>query len=416
MLNRELINDLINPGNTNIIPGLERMHKILDLLGNPQHHYKVIHITGTNGKGSVAAFLESGLVHSGFRVGKFTSPHITKINECICINHKAISDRDLESCHFKIKQLITLHNISLSPFEFLTTIMFEYFASRSIDWLILEVGMGGAKDSTNVVNSKYSVITNVELEHTNWLGNTISEIAVEKSGIIKSGLTIIADNKQEIAEIVSKKATNYINVLSHYKFSIDLDLENFRTNLKLDDDLYSLSLFGKFQAYNFLCAYAIFKDMGINKEHINYAACNTIWPYRMMVVANNPVVLLDATHNLSGAKSLHESLVGIYNPNDVVIITSILRDKDVKSMLRYFGQLANDVIYTSIDNNPRGMKAADIADIGSGIFTNELCIDNPLTALNTAKQLAKKLIIITGSLYLLSEINLGQEHGSPIHI
>ncbi len=402
MLNINLINDLINPGNTNIIPGLERVHKILDILGNPQHRYQVIHITGTNGKGSTAAFLESGLVNGGYKVGKFTSPHITKINECIIINHKEISDTDLESIYFKIKELITVHNIELSPFEFLTTIMFEYFASYAIDWLILEVGMGGLKDATNVVNSKYSIITNVELEHCMWLGNTISEIATEKSGIIKAGLTIFADNKPEVAEVISNKTTNYINVLSKFEFSIDLDLEHFRTLLNVDYKLYSLSLFGKFQAYNFLCAYAVFKDMGIADKHIKYAAENTVWPYRLMVLEKNPLVIVDATHNESGAKSLHDSLLGIYDPIDVVIVTSILRDKNVKAMLKYFAKLATSVIYTSIDNNPRGMKGADIANIGAVLFHNELCIDKPIDAINKAKQMNKKVIIVTGSIYLFA--------------
>ncbi len=402
MLNAKLINDLINPGNTKIIPGLERMHKILNILGNPQHKYQVIHITGTNGKGSTAAFLESALVRCGYTVGKFTSPHISKINECITINHKKISDKNLESCYFKIKELLTVHNIELSPFEFLTTIMFEYFAREEIDWLILEVGMGGLNDATNVVNSKYSIITNVELEHCNWLGNTISEIAIEKSGIIKSGLAIFADHKVEIVEIISNKTTNYINVLSQYEFSIDLDLKNFRTLLTVDDELYSLSLFGRFQAYNFLCAYAVFKDMGIADKHIKYAAENTIWPYRLMVLEKDPLVIVDATHNSAGAKSLYDSLLGIYNPNDVVVVTSILRDKDIKAMLKYFSKLATSVIYTSIDNNPRGMQASEIANIGAGIFFNELCIDKPIHAIAKAKQIGKKVIIVTGSLYLLA--------------
>ena len=405
MLNNQLINDLINPGNTNITPGLERMYKILNLLGNPQHKYQVIHITGTNGKGSTAAFLESGLVHSGYKVGKFTSPHVTKINECICINYNEISDIDLESCYFTIKELTTLHDINLSPFEFLVTIMFLYFGLKVIDWLVLEVGMGGANDATNVVNSKYSIVTNVELEHTKWLGNTVSEIATEKSGIIKSGLTIVADNNSEVIRIISNKTTNFINVLSQYKFSVELDIENFKTKLNLNDKLYILSMFGKFQAYNFLCAYAIFKDMGISEDHIQYSATSTFWPYRMMVVQTNPLVIMDATHNAPGAKCLYDSLVGVYHPNEVVIVTSILRDKDVLKMLKYFGKLATNVIYTSIDNNPRGMKSSEIAKIGSGIFSNELCIDNCMLALNKAKQIAPKLIIVTGSLYLLAKID-----------
>lgn len=142
MLSIQLIKDLINPGNTKITPGLERVQEVLALLGNPQDKYKVIHIAGTNGKGSTATFLETGLVHAGYRVGKFTSPYISVINECICLNQQPISDSELENTYQIIKQLLIKHNLNLSPFEFLTVIMFKFFAIQKIDWLVLEVGMG----------------------------------------------------------------------------------------------------------------------------------------------------------------------------------------------------------------------------------------------------------------------------------
>lgn len=421
MFSQQLIDDLINPGNTNIVPGLERMHTILELLDNPQHKYKTIHITGTNGKGSTAAFLETGLLHAGYKVGKFTSPHIHKINECIALNQSDISDQDLELSYFKIKNLLEQNNFELSPFEFLTAIMFDYFASMQIEWLILEVGMGGAHDSTNVVDSCYSIITNVTLEHTKWLGNTIAEIATEKSGIIKKGLTIIADKQRELIQVVEGKTKNYINVLDEFKINIELDIQNFLTHLTFSETealtgehvqkkisaskSYSLHLFGKFQAYNFLCAYTVFKDLELPERSIEYAAENTKWAGRLQAVQTAPAIILDATHNVAGSLSLLDSLKDLYNKDEVIIITSILRDKDVTMMLNNFSKLSNQIIYTSISSNPRGMQAHEIKAYAGSIFESSHCIDEPLLALEYAKSLNKKLILITGSLYLLSYFN-----------
>ena len=403
MLSQQLIDDLINPGNTNIIPGLDRMKRILQLLGNPQLKYKVIHITGSNGKGSTAAFLESGLIHAGFKVGKFSSPHIHIINESILINFQQIPDKELELLYLKIKSLLQVENFTLSPFEFLTAIMFEYFTDKQIDWLILEVGMGGLNDSTNVVDSKYSIITNVELEHTKWLGNSIEEIALQKAGIIKNGLTVIADNKPELIAAVGAKTDNYINVLEKYSVEIIPNNTNFTTLLKIDSSReYQLSLFGYFQVYNFLCAYTVLNDIGLSDEHIQYAAANTRWAGRLELISRDPDIILDATHNAAGAKSLFHSLDGLYKPEEMIIITSVLRDKDISAMLNIFAKLTKSVIFTTIDNNPRGMTAMELIALSGGLFEHELYEDNPLKALETASQMSKKAILITGSLYLLS--------------
>lgn len=414
MLNQDVLNDLLNPGNTNIIPGLDRMQKILQFLGNPQDNYQTIHITGTNGKGSTATFIESGLIEAGYKVGKFTSPHILSICECIKLNNTQISEIELEESYYKIKKILVAHQLILSPFEFLTAIMFDFFSCKGINWLVLEVGMGGLNDSTNVVNSRYSIITNVELEHTKFLGNTINEIANEKSGIIKNGLTVIADNNHEVMEAVLSRTNKVINVLNEYDTKILLDTSSFKTILRIgvkpdskyttkidQEEIFEINLFGKFQAYNFLCAYTIFRDMGISHKHIKFAAEKTIWPGRVQKINEDPLIILDATHNASGAKNLYDTFKDLYDVDDIVIITSILQDKDIKTMLGFFSKITNSIIYTSIDTNPRGIKAEELAVYGSGNFKSEKCIDKPIKALEYAKGLDKKIILITGSLYLL---------------
>ncbi|HMT02503.1 MAG TPA: Mur ligase family protein [Burkholderiales bacterium] len=401
-MNLELITKLETQEHSFINPGITRVVQILNKLGNPQNNYKVIHITGTNGKGSTAAFIEAGLHHAGFKVGKFTSPYIHLLNETIRINLAEISDNELNKCELVVLSVMKDSGIELSPFELLTAIMFYYFAQNNIDYLVLEVGMGGKNDATNVVDSIFSIITNIALEHTSWLGSTLAEIAEEKSGIIKNGKTIIADYSSELLEAVKKRTTNYVNVIEKYNPIIKLDTKNFKTILKFRGEEYSLSLFGKFQAYNFLCAYEVLGDLGIAKDSIKYMAENTKWAYRLEVIEKEPLLIFDATHNEHGAKHLHETLQGLIDSKDVVIITSILVDKNISGMFSYFSKIANTVVYTSIANNSRGMNAQELAKIGNGMFLHENIKENPKEALEFSRSLNKKMIIVAGSLFLLN--------------
>ncbi len=432
MLNSKVFNALNNPGNAKITPGTYLIKQVLKLLGNPQYKYKVTHITGSNGKGSTAAFIETGLCHAGYRVGKFSSPHIKTINECISLNGQPISDDDIEANFVSVQKVLDNHNINLSPFELLTAIMFNYFANTGIDYLVLEVGMGGEVDATNVYpddsdNVLISIITNISLEHTAFLGNTLAQVAEAKAGIIKNNrsiipaqrhcepcwqgvaihaLTIIADNTPELTNAVENKTHNCINVLNHYNFTATLDYDKFQTIVDInnpvtkDKEVYTLNLFGKFQAYNFLCAYYALKHLSIPISSIYYAANNTKNPGRLEVREHNPLLILDASHNLAGAKTLADTLNKRFNPDDVVIITSILADKDVTSMLREFSTIATNIICTTM-NNPRCLPLAQLSQLANEYFTNIQSIEDPLEALKIARNINKKLILITGSIYLL---------------
>lgn len=421
-MHQQVIDELINPANTNIIPGLDRIRSMLSLLDNPQDSYKVIHITGSNGKGSVAAFIECGLINAGYRVGKYTSPHIEHINETILLNGEPIADADLERIFFMIKQ-IKGDKIELSPFELLTVIMFVYFKEQALDFVVLEVGMGGAGDATNVI--KYplcAIITNIALEHTNWLGNSLAAIAHEKSGIIKNCPVIIAHSVPELRLAIlerfresNNKTNKIINVLEKYEIIAKLDLINFRTKLTFRSRLeqggdseyleYQLSLLGDFQVYNFLCAFEVFKLLQLTPQDIKFAAENTKWNGRLQHVASCPDILVDATHNEAGAHALYYSLVSHYQPEDVVIVVSILADKNIEGMLQYFTKLANNLVFTSITNTNRGLSAQALYDIAVkpeiNYNTSFHVVEDPKQALKFALRLNKKLILITGSLYLI---------------
>lgn len=413
MLNQEVYAILNNPGNAIVIPGLDRIQQVLLKLGDPQHQYKVIHITGSNGKGSTAEFIATGLIHTGYKVGKYTSPYIKVINETITLNHQQISSAELEEQFYIIKEILTQYNLTLSPFEYLTVIMFNYFATHKIDYLVLEVGMGGTDDATNVVDPIISIITNISLEHTKFLGNTLTDIARAKCGIIKCGTVIIADNKLELIKCVEAKTTAYTNILKKYKSDIKLDYDNFKTRLKfvknslepntsVQSNYYDLSLFGHFQANNFLCAYEVFKQLDINETSIKYAAENTKHRGRFEVIDTKPLVVLDASHNLAGAVELVYSLQGQYNPDDVMLVVAVLQDKDQDNMLREFAKISHHIICTSIPNNPRAMEAKELQVLAKRHIVDTAAISDPQEALSLAKSLDVSIIIVTGSIYLLT--------------
>jgi dihydrofolate synthase/folylpolyglutamate synthase len=393
MNQQQILDELanLNPPQTEF--NANAIKKALQLCDEPQHKYKVIHIAGTNGKGSTAAFLEAGLLAAGYRVGKYTSPYIHCLNECILLNQQQISDADLANLYLELKELLKPSSIVLSSFEMLTLIMFVYFARCGIDYLVLETGLGGLDDATNVVDSEYSVITNIALEHTQWLGNSLTDIARHKAGIIHNGKVVIADTTPELIAAVSARTNNYVNVLEKYNYHSDLDVSRFITRLwftsKGNDSKYvGLGLFGHFQARNFLAAYEVLQDIGISDTMILAAAKTVKWSGRLQLLSRYPQIIADASHNADGCKVLVQSLESFINPADCAVIASALRDKDRDKMLGLYAQ-------------PRATPARELAKLAYGKFEQIHVYNAPLTALAAAKRMKKKFIIISGSIYLL---------------
>lgn len=382
------------------------MLNALLLLGNPQNNYKVIHIAGTNGKGSTAAFLEEALYQAGLEIGKFSSPHINKINECISYNKNSIDDQTLIRIYLELKSTLSKNNIYPSSFEMLTLIMFKFFAEKNIDYLILETGMGGQDDSTNVVNSRYSIITNISLEHTQWLGNSLDEIARHKCGIIKNGLTIIGENIPELINHTREKASNFVLIDDLYNYTVELDFKNFSTILKINDKhnnyfKFELGLFGYFQARNFLCAYTVLNDIGINIGTIQKAAKKTVWAGRLQKISNYPLTITDASHNESGTDALRNSLNGYWKRKNSIILCSILKDKNIDKMLEDYSKISENIIFCSINKQVRASNPFILARKARYKFKNVYVIPSPTLALYQAKKMRKQLILVSGSIYLL---------------
>lgn len=379
----------------------------LNLFSNPQLAMRVIHITGTNGKGSTAAFIEEGLFQSGYRVGKFSSPFIHCITECIKLNKNSINKDELASIYLATKNKLETNNIALTSFETLTLIMFIYFSECKIDFLILEVGMGGLDDATNVVESEFSIITNIGLEHTQWLGSSLTEIAKHKAGIIKNGITIIADNSAELVTAVKLKTKDFINVNSKYVIKTELDFDNFTTALAIlnketqEQFQVKLGMLGHFQANNFLCATEVLLALKIPLAKIIYAASLTQWPGRLQKLRHNPLTLIDVAHNLSAVKSLYYSLEEYIKARSGIIICTILKDKDKQSMLQWYRKIADHIIFCEIENQPRAESANHLALLAEKLFAQVNVIVNPSEALNVALTHKKDFILISGSTYLL---------------
>ena len=406
MNQQQILDELanLNPPQTEF--NANAIKKALQLCNEPQHKYKVIHIAGTNGKGSTAAFLEAGLLAAGYRVGKYTSPYIHCLNECILINQQQISDVDLANLYLELKELLKSSSILLSSFEMLTLIMFVYFSRCGIDYLVLETGFGGLDDATNVVDSKYSIITNIALEHTQWLGNSLADIARHKAGIIHNGKAVIADTTVELIAAVRACTNNYINVLEKYNYQSQLNSTRFVTQLSFGlneyhDKYVELGLFGHFQARNFLAAYEVLHDIGIDDAIIFAAVKNVKWSGRLQLLHRYPQIIADASHNAAGCQVLVQSLERFINPADCVIIASVLRDKDRNAMLELYAKLATTLVVCNLFDQPRATPAQELAKLAHGKFAHIHVYNAPLTALAAAKRMKKKFIIISGSTYLL---------------
>ncbi|EFS21829.1 bifunctional protein FolC [Fusobacterium gonidiaformans 3-1-5R] len=382
--------------------GLQNMERLCEKLGHPERAYKIIHIAGTNGKGSTATTLERILLEAGYQVGKYTSPHILKFNERIIANGKQISDEEIEKYYYQVEKIMEEEKIDATFFEITTAMMFSYFRDKKLDYVVLETGMGGRLDATNVSQAELCIITNVSLDHTEYLGDSIYKIAKEKAGIIKNcPKVIVADQQEEFLQAILEEKAEVINVLNKYAdATYQLDFEKFMTEIKIEGKNYHFSLFGDYQYHNFLCAYEAAKQLGISEEIIQRAAEKVVWECRFEIAARQPLVILDGAHNPDGVRELVKIVKQHYHKTEVAILTSILKDKDIKPMLEMLAEVSDDIILTSLADNPRGSTAKELFDLANNpdIFSME---EDMKQAYKLLIGKNRKLNIICGSFYTL---------------
>lgn len=393
---RKILNYLYSLESPEIKLGLGRVYQLLDKLGNPEKKIRCIHVAGTNGKGSVCAMLHSILAESGYKVGMYTSPHLKKFNERIRINDKLITDKEIVEYFLKIKPFIT----SQSFFEITTAMAFLYFHDKHADFIVLETGLGGRLDATNVVTPLVSVITNIGLEHTDLLGSTIEKIAFEKAGIIKKNVPVVAGAKGMALEVIKKIAKERNAPLFQTKKYPRIKFKYLR---------------GEFQQQNKDIALTTINTLinphsiKINKNKITDGLKKTEWPARMQLISKN--TLIDAAHNPGGFKMLANELRLIKKNkkiNNFIFVVGIQNDKDIQSMLNAINPLISTIIFTKSGNS----KAAEpkellniLNKINKNKNINKKIINRPKRALNYARKISGKndLVVVTGSIYMVGE-------------
>jgi dihydrofolate synthase / folylpolyglutamate synthase len=400
---KKIKEDLTSKDKFHIKLGLERVSEILNLLDNPQNKIKTIHIAGTNGKGSTSAMLAKVLEKSGYKVGIYTSPHLIKYNERIKISSQDISDADFSSLLKKVNTLAKKNKLPLTEFEALTIVAFLYFEQERTDIAIIEVGLGGRLDATNVINPILEIITSISFDHTERLGDSLEKIAAEKAGIIKKNSTVIVNANNKGLNIIKKTAQNMnteVKIAAEPNYVI---FKNGINEIKIDERIYKTNLFGNFQGDNLslvITALDFLKEKGFEIKNQADALLNIYWPARMQFIKEN--VILDGAHNPSAAKVLRETLDKNFPNQKRIWFFGALKNKDFKKNIEILFSPEDLVYFVSFDA-PNSCLYPDFIKVYSSKSAFFIDIMQFLTIYDNIKS-NNTLVIICGSLYLAGQI------------
>ena len=407
-----------------MVLGLDRMEELLRRLGNPQDDLKVIHVAGTNGKGSVSKYLEEGLSACGYKMGLYTSPYIETFNERIRYDGADISDEDLEYYGQKVvsaaEAMVADGLDSPTEFEVVTAIAFLYFADRQADITILEVGLGGIGDSTNVVKSPLaSVITSISYDHMAQLGSSLAEIAVNKAGIIKTGCPVISNvPQQDAAKIIARKAYamgSRLYDISGIRAAVsDETTFSQKVSMELYEKSYSdveISMVGRHQAENLKTALAtleILRKSGavkLDREALYEGLKRARQPGRFEVISEDPLVIIDGAHNEAGAQALQETMAQHFAGKKILLVAGILADKEIDSIVKFLTKITDHIIVTEPDN-PRKLAAEKLAEHVADFGVAAEAVSDVEAVVHRAKELADgyDVILFAGSLYLIGDV------------
>ncbi|HIJ59721.1 MAG TPA: bifunctional folylpolyglutamate synthase/dihydrofolate synthase [Nitrospirae bacterium] len=426
--------------------GLERITKIAHLLGNPQEHFHSIHIAGTNGKGSVSAMISFILIEAGFKTGLYTSPHLVSFTERIRIDNKAITEQEIITLTIKLKTLLQEALIdSTTFFEFVTALCFDYFKTNKVNCAVIETGLGGRLDATNILRPKVSVITKIGIDHAEYLGNTITKIASEKAGIIKEKIPVIV-SKQEfpVIKILREKAQKENAPIYIYEDDFTAILrESTIKGIRLDfkgpinlDNVY-VPLCGRHQLENsstaIMAAFEYLRDK-FEKDKIAHFISSGLskvtWEGRLQFISYNPPLLIDGAHNPQASQTLSEfiknHLLEKSPDREVFFLIAIMSDKDIKGILSPLLPQSTWTVFTKVGYN-RSAQPEELSSVASSLGFN-----NHETAVNVSEALSKiclkagycisdykkamvniqdsvlkvnePVLIVTGSFYLIGEV------------
>lgn len=413
-----------------VAPTLGRIQALTELLGDPQHAYRIIQLTGTNGKGSTAAMIDALLRTTGLRTGRFTSPHVSSINERIAIDGEPISDQRFDEIWREVEPYVeivdgrAIDGVRMTFFEIITGMAFAAFADAPVDVAVIEVGLGGTWDATNVADADVAVITPIDYDHTHLLGNSLAEIAAEKAGIIKPGAhAVLAGQQVEAAEVVLERCTE-VGALVHLE-GVDFGLIDRRLAvggqlLRLNgaegpvDDVF-LPLHGAHQAANAaeaLAAVEVFLGMkALGADTVREGFARVEAPGRLELVRRSPSVLLDAAHNPHGAAATAQAVVEAFSFNPLIGMIAVMADKDADGLLRTYEEVMDRVVITQVASTSRGMPATELGRLAVAVFGPDRVRVVPRLddAIETAVALADVEsaglagVLITGSVVLVGE-------------
>ncbi len=425
-------------GRFGIKPGLERITALLELLGNPHREVRFVHVAGTNGKGSTAVMLASILRAAGYKVGLYTSPYLLSFTNRMAVNGNDINQEELIKLVDQIRPLAD--RISSDPglgdlteFEVVTALALTYFASQEADLVVLEVGLGGRLDATNVVTPLLSIVTNVSLDHADVLGDTVEKITVEKAGIIKQSRPVITASDDPVVLKGLEQRSRELNAPFYRVYFINDGKETSSLekpysflqkitekgqyfsyhgfNLQLDDIF--IPLRGSYQVTNALTALAaveLLEKEGffVDEESLRKGLKSVVWPGRLELLKRNPLLIMDGAHNPKAMEKLSEALPRYFNYQRLFLIIGMLADKDTAAMLKHILPLADTVIFTK-PVLPRAKDPAEIAAYAGEHFKlkNKFYVaPEHGAALEKALSLAgpKDAVLVTGSLYTVSDI------------
>jgi dihydrofolate synthase/folylpolyglutamate synthase len=392
------------------------MFALMEELGNPQNTYPIIHVAGTKGKGSVSALCASALQAGGYKVGLYTSPHLLDYCERIQVNGEPISHEFLIEMVEQIKPAVA-KTPKLTTFEITTALGFLAFAKQGCNAAVIEVGLGGRLDATNIVTPKVSVITSLSYDHTAVLGDTLTKIAGEKAGIIKDGVPVVSSQQKDEAlevlnRVVKQKESKFILVgkdVTFEKVSSSLDGQNIRIENNLQSSTLDLQLplLGEHQIENAAVAYAALKASGIelSDKAIQKGFSQVKWRARFEIVRHHPPVVIDSAHNRNSALRLRETLDEYYPNKSIIMIFCVLEDKDLTGMLKELKPRLDHVIATKADH-PRAPSAESIAEQVKLVGISVEVITPVASALERALDMAgeEKLVLSAGSVAFAGEV------------
>lgn len=396
--------------------GLDNMKRLLELLGNPQEKLNIIHVAGTNGKGSTCSFISTILVECGYKVGLYTSPYLETFTERIRINNENIPEEKVANIISLIKEKIDIMIKEgyeyPTEFEIVTAMAFYYYFIENTDYVVLEVGLGGRYDATNVIDkSLVSVITSISLDHTGILGDTLEKIAYEKAGIIKENGTVFVYNQTDIVknvikEVCNKKNAKYIEVDFDDVIIKKSDINYQSFDYKKYKDI-KINLIGEHQIKNSILALNVVEFIldNVNLDIIKKGIEKTKWAGRIEKLSESPLFIIDGAHNEDGAKSLQKVLDKNLKDKNMTLIIGMLEDKDIDTVLEILIPYFNKVI-TTTPNNPRAISCDKLKDKVYKYNKNVTQVKEIEKAVEYALENSKKddVIICAGSLYMIGEV------------